>query len=309
MTLQATDASSSVATTTCSATVPQPAPTITSFVATPAAITAGQSSVLSWNVSNASTTSINNGLGVISSTSITVAPSVTTTYALSATNPGGTVTSAATVTVTGTTTSGGGTGGSTLAAQIQALLNQIKALQLQIAQLLIANANSGNSGGGGTATSTPSCFNFGRDLKHGDQGDDVKELQLSLAQTDPTLFPPGLASGFFGPKTEAALKMFQRRFGISSSSTGFFGQRSRDFFKNNCGKQKGEDNQNQNNNQQDPNENNNVHASSTVMFREIMHGSSTIPLGMPNHGGGDQGGHSDVSGHGGDQGGNHGGNN
>src|SRR3989344_3435865 len=71
MTLQATDASSTVATTTCSATVAQAAPTISTFVATPSSITSGQSSVLSWTVSNASTTSINNGVGAVSGTSVT----------------------------------------------------------------------------------------------------------------------------------------------------------------------------------------------------------------------------------------------
>lgn len=241
MTLQATDASSSVATTTCAATIAQPAPTIGSFVATPASITVGQSSVLSWSVSNASTTSVNNGLGTISSTSITVTPSVTTTYTLSATNPGGTTTANATVTVNSTTSTstGTGSGGATLAAQIAALLNQILALKAQIAQMLLQNMT-----GGGTATSTPACFNFNRDLRMGSEGDDVKALQQALAQ-DPTIFPRGLITGHFGPKTFAALKMFQRRFGIgaTTSPTGFFGPMSRSFFKMNCGNHGDNDNE------------------------------------------------------------------
>lgn len=222
MALQATDASSTVATTTCSATVLQPVPTITSFIATPPSITSGQNSVLSWVIANASSTSINNGVGTVTASPVTVSPSVSTTYTLSAVNPSGTTTANATVAVTATSTPPAGS----LAAQIQALLAQIKALQAQILQL-IAN----NAGGGSTATSTPAgCFNFGRDLKHGDSGDDVKEMQQRLAHDDPTLFPPGLITGFFGPKTEAALKMLQRRFGIDASGTGFFGPKSRAHF-------------------------------------------------------------------------------
>lgn len=55
-----------------------------------------------------------------------------------------------------------------------------------------------------------------------------------LAHKDPTLFPPGLVNGIFGPKTESALKMLQRRFGIDISGTGFFGHKSRAFFASQC---------------------------------------------------------------------------
>lgn len=224
MTIEVTDASSTVATSTCSTTVAQPAPTITSFNATPASITVGQSSVLAWVVSNASSTSINNGVGTIASTSVTVTPSVTTTYTLSAVNPSGTTIANATVTVNATTTPP-----TNVSAQIQALLAQIKALQAQVVQLLA------QQGGGGTGTTTPqTCRSFWRNLKHGDIGDDVKELQQQLAHDNPTLFPPGLVTGFFGPKTEAALKMFQRRFGIDVEGTGFFGIKSRAFFASQC---------------------------------------------------------------------------
>lgn len=128
------------------------------------------------------------------------------------------------------TSTSGSTDGS-VAAQIQALLNQINALKAQIAQLIAGQI----TGGGTSATSTPSgCFGFWRDLRRGDEGDDVKELQQQLAHNDPTLFPPGLVNGVFGPKTEAALKLFQRRFGIDASGTGFFGLKSRGHFASLC---------------------------------------------------------------------------
>jgi Putative peptidoglycan binding domain len=235
MNLQLTDASSTVATTTCSATVAAPlpaAPTITSFVASPTTITAGQSSVLSWVVANASTTSINNGVGAVTGSTTTVTPSVTTTYQLSAVNPGGTTNASVTVTVNATTTGGGNP---TLNAQIQALLNQIAALKAQILQLVLTQG--GGTGGTGTttpATTTPAtCFEFNRDFGRGHRGDDVRELQRMLA-SDPSIFPPGLISGFFGTQTEQALKKFQKKHGISSSSTGFFGSLSRKYYKEQC---------------------------------------------------------------------------
>ena len=157
------------------------------------------------------------------SQTIAVAPGThsMTLQATDASTTVATTTCAATVASSATSTQG------TVSAQIQALLAQIKALQAQIIQLLAQQAG----GGSGAATSTPAgCFGFWRDLKHGDNGDDVRELQRELAHIDPTLFPPGLATGFFGSKTEAALKMLQRRFGIDATGTGFFGSKSRSHF-------------------------------------------------------------------------------
>jgi uncharacterized protein YkwD len=77
------------------------APTIASFTATPATIVAGQSTTLSWTVSGASTVSIDNGIGDVSSvTSKSVLPTSTTMYTLTATNSAGTAVAHATVTVT-----------------------------------------------------------------------------------------------------------------------------------------------------------------------------------------------------------------
>jgi PKD repeat protein len=84
---------------TATVTVIQPAPTIT-FSATPSNISAGQSSTLVWNTTNATSVTIDNGVGSKPvSGSATVSPSATTTYTLTATGPGGTLTSQATVTV------------------------------------------------------------------------------------------------------------------------------------------------------------------------------------------------------------------
>jgi hypothetical protein len=89
------------------------APVISSFTASPSAITSGQSSALSWSISGADTVSINNGIGAQSnatSSSVSVSPTQTTTYTISAVNYLGTTTAQTTVTVT--PASGGGGGGS-----------------------------------------------------------------------------------------------------------------------------------------------------------------------------------------------------
>lgn len=80
---------------------PGPAPTISSFSASPLSITAGQTATLSWSVSGATTISIDNGVGDVSTlTSKAVSPAQTTTYRLTATNSTGSASASATVTVT-----------------------------------------------------------------------------------------------------------------------------------------------------------------------------------------------------------------
>lgn len=81
---------------------PPPAPSITSFSANPPAITAGQSSTLSWTTANAATVSISGVAGAQSlNGNASVQPATTTTYTLTAANSAGTATtSATTITVT-----------------------------------------------------------------------------------------------------------------------------------------------------------------------------------------------------------------
>jgi hypothetical protein len=72
-----------------------------SFSATPDDIATGQTSTLVWDTANADSVTIDNGVGSQPvSGSVTVQPSETTTYTLTATGPGGTTSSEATVTVT-----------------------------------------------------------------------------------------------------------------------------------------------------------------------------------------------------------------
>ncbi len=76
-------------------------PQILRFEANPVTISPGQNSTLSWATNNATTVSINNGVGSVAPNgSVTVSPTQTTTYILTATNSAGqSVTDPVTVTV------------------------------------------------------------------------------------------------------------------------------------------------------------------------------------------------------------------
>ena len=79
---------------------------INSFGASPPSIAAGESSTLSWNVSGATTASIDQGIGTVAlNASRVVMPGATTVYTLTATNAAGvSVTATAQVIVTGSST-------------------------------------------------------------------------------------------------------------------------------------------------------------------------------------------------------------
>ena len=83
---------------------PPPAPTCM-LTATPSSITTGASSVLSWATANATTFSVNNGIGSVMPVAVgsrSVTPAASVTYTATATGAGGTATCAIAVTVTAT---------------------------------------------------------------------------------------------------------------------------------------------------------------------------------------------------------------
>lgn len=82
-------------------------PTIESFSANPVTVEPGGSSTLSWSVTNATSVSINQGIGAVDATgSALVSPTVQTTYTLTASNDAGSVTATATVNVEAVVTGG-----------------------------------------------------------------------------------------------------------------------------------------------------------------------------------------------------------
>ena len=75
-------------------------PTVT-LSASPASITPGTASTLTWSSANATAVSINQGIGTVAASGTrSVSPAATTTYTVTATNAAGSVTASATVTVT-----------------------------------------------------------------------------------------------------------------------------------------------------------------------------------------------------------------
>ena len=77
-----------------------PAP-VAGLIASPTAIQAGQSATLEWSTENATTVSIDNGIGtVVLSGSLVVSPTATTSYTLTATGPGGFATAQVDISVT-----------------------------------------------------------------------------------------------------------------------------------------------------------------------------------------------------------------
>jgi hypothetical protein len=77
-------------------------PVINSFIASPSSITVGGSTSLSWNVSNATSITIDHGVGAVGSSGNTIVlPSTTTTYTLTATNAAGSIPATALVLVSG----------------------------------------------------------------------------------------------------------------------------------------------------------------------------------------------------------------
>lgn len=99
-TLTAINSTANVTATTSVTVMPQPAPTIASFTATPATLPAGGGAVtLAWTTTDANTLSIDSGIGAVSGTSTVVNVAASTTFTLTASNTSGSVTKQASVAV------------------------------------------------------------------------------------------------------------------------------------------------------------------------------------------------------------------
>jgi peptidoglycan hydrolase-like protein with peptidoglycan-binding domain len=127
--------------------------------------------------------------------------------------------------------------------QIQTLLSQIKALQEQLKNIIASSTPpKGWSNATGTGQWMPpgqigkmACITLTRNLRQGDQGDDVKSLQQLLKEDGESGFTSS-PTGFFGPLTARAMMKFQMRNGIASSTDGTVGPLTRGFFERHCGK-------------------------------------------------------------------------
>ena len=88
---------------------------------------------------------------------------------------------------------------------IVSLQKQIAALQEKIAALTVSEPQP-----------ISSAVKFERDLFYGQTSEEVRALQEFLAK-DPSIYPEGLATGFFGALTEKAVQRFQEKHSIVSS--------------------------------------------------------------------------------------------
>lgn len=105
---------------------------------------------------------------------------------------------------------------------VQQLQSNIQSLQTQVIEL--QSKQQVISGGQGTPPPMPEVA-FTRTLQRGSSGDDVQKLQEFLAQ-DKDIYPQGLATGYFGSATEAAVKRFQKKHGIDQ--VGIVGPKTRE---------------------------------------------------------------------------------
>src|SRR5258708_16861062 len=81
---------------------PPPPPPTASLSANPSTITAGQSTTLTWQTTNATSVSISPGIGTVAASgSMQVTPTASTPFQLTATGPGGKQQATAIVTVSG----------------------------------------------------------------------------------------------------------------------------------------------------------------------------------------------------------------
>ncbi|KKU05247.1 MAG: 50S ribosomal protein L5 [Candidatus Giovannonibacteria bacterium GW2011_GWA2_45_21] len=79
-------------------------------------------------------------------------------------------------------------------------------------------------------TSTParSPVNTASTLKRGTSSSEVTRLQTILAK-DLAIYPEGLITGYFGPATERAIKLYQKKYGLEQ--VGYVGPKTRALLK------------------------------------------------------------------------------
>ncbi len=99
------------------------------------------------------------------------------------------------------------------ADQLSDLQTEVQALSQWLAQLQ-QKAGSGQ----GVSAPTSSCGAIVSPLGPGSSGLAVSQLQQFLAN-DPSVYPQGLVTGYYGSLTVAAVQAFQVKNGISSSGT------------------------------------------------------------------------------------------
>ncbi len=97
-------------------------------------------------------------------------------------------------------------------ADIAAVQAEIAAILIDIQAIQLAQQPADSSLG----------FNFAKPLSFGMTNNDVRNLQTAF-KTDPSVYPEGLVTGYFGPATQRAVKKFQEKYGIASAGQPGYG--------------------------------------------------------------------------------------
>ncbi len=108
---------------------------------------------------------------------------------------------------------------SSAGALIEQLRQQIESLQAQIQTLMqqLASVKETAAGIKDTKKEVKSTvLQLRSQMQEGMTSDEIKTLQEILA-TDPSIYPEGLKTGYFGPLTKMAIKRFQEKFGIEQA--------------------------------------------------------------------------------------------
>ncbi len=100
-------------------------------------------------------------------------------------------------------------------ALIESLRQQIETLRVQILELQgqLATFQEVKKETKDITKDIKSTLKIARQLDFGANGEDVALLQEILA-TDPSIYPEGFVTGYFGPLTYNAVKNFQKKMGV-----------------------------------------------------------------------------------------------
>lgn len=104
--------------------------------------------------------------------------------------------------------------------RMQEIISEMQALQSEFADLSgsIGVDTAGSSDSSSPVAPTGSVLGAAtsvlqQEAVYGATNDSIEKIQTLLA-TDPLIYPDGITSGFFGPKTQAAIRNLQARFGM-----------------------------------------------------------------------------------------------
>ena len=97
-------------------------------------------------------------------------------------------------------------------ARMDAIIKEMQSLRAEFASLSSAATVPAVTQKGNVLGAQATAF-FTQKLELGETNSDIKKIQKLLA-TDKEIYPYGVSSGMFGPKTTEGIKNFQTRFGI-----------------------------------------------------------------------------------------------